>query len=561
MEIRIFFLKFSISNSVGRHYCKGHNLKICTFYFILLYLNFNHTQLKSMQIPSLILKQLYTRGSLKNTGEGVQFSIKNRLSDAKLIGVHQVAIDGKEVPLHSVRINLGEGVVLAPDKISEESPVDFPLRKGFDVVAQMGALPEAKYKIEVTVSTKPFGKLSLKVEDAISSFKDETKIPRDDNDDYSESAIQTRQRFVEELTGAKLKHIPHYSFDPHITQGNCEHFIGVAQVPLGIAGPLKVNGEHAQGDFLIPMATAEGTLVASYNRGMKVLNLSGGVKCTIIGDAMQRAPVFVFEDARAARDFTKWAEANRAKIAEEAEATSSVAKLQYIDYYLSNKFAYLRFNFATGDAAGQNMVGRATFAACSWILDNYKENRVTNFYLESNFATDKKASQINIMRTRGKRVVAECTIKRDVLIQIMRVEPEKLAYHAQVSNVGAFISGANNNGLHSANGITAMFIATGQDVANVSESSAGILYSELTPEGDLYLSITIPSLIVASYGGGVGLATQKESLEMLGCFGKNKVNKLAEIIAGVVLAGEISLASAISSSDWVSSHEQYGRNR
>ncbi|WP_027001607.1 hydroxymethylglutaryl-CoA reductase [Hugenholtzia roseola] len=514
-----------------------------------------------MQIPSLILKQLYTRGSLKNTGEGVQFSIKNRLSDAKLIGVHQVAIDGKEVPLHSVRINLGEGVVLAPDKISEESPVDFPLRKGFDVVAQMGALPEAKYKIEVTVSTKPFGKLSLKVEDAISSFKDETKIPRDDNDDYSESAIQTRQRFVEELTGAKLKHIPHYSFDPHITQGNCEHFIGVAQVPLGIAGPLKVNGEHAQGDFLIPMATAEGTLVASYNRGMKVLNLSGGVKCTIIGDAMQRAPVFVFEDARAARDFTKWAEANRAKIAEEAEATSSVAKLQYIDYYLSNKFAYLRFNFATGDAAGQNMVGRATFAACSWILDNYKENRVTNFYLESNFATDKKASQINIMRTRGKRVVAECTIKRDVLIQIMRVEPEKLAYHAQVSNVGAFISGANNNGLHSANGITAMFIATGQDVANVSESSAGILYSELTPEGDLYLSITIPSLIVASYGGGVGLATQKESLEMLGCFGKNKVNKLAEIIAGVVLAGEISLASAISSSDWVSSHEQYGRNR
>ncbi|MCB0008609.1 MAG: hydroxymethylglutaryl-CoA reductase, partial [Anaerolineales bacterium] len=303
----------------------------------------------------------------------------------------------------------------------------------------------------------------------------------------------------------------------------------------------------------------EGTLVASYNRGIKLLNLSGGVTATVIGDAMQRAPVFVFENARDCRTFKEWVDANTQRIREEAEATSSVAKLQYIDSYLSNKFVYLRFNYSTGDAAGQNMVGRATFAACSWILDQYPG--IKHFYLESNFATDKKASQINVMRTRGKRVVAEATVPRDVLIQNMRVEPESLNYHNQVANVGAFISGANNNGAHSANGITAMFIATGQDVANVSESSAGILYTELTPENDLYISVTIPSLIVATYGGGTGLATQRECLDVLGCVGKGKVNKLAEIIAGVVLAGELSLGSAISSSDWVSSHEQYGRNR
>jgi hydroxymethylglutaryl-CoA reductase (NADPH) len=165
------------------------------------------------------------------------------------------------------------------------------------------------------------------------------------------------------------------------------------------------------------------------------------------------------------------------------------------------------------------------------------------------------------MRTRGKRVTAEAVIKRDVLIQQMRVEPESLTYHNGIANVGAILSGANNNGLHSANAITAMFIATGQDVANVAESSAGIIYSELTPERDLYISITIPSLIVATYGGGTGLATQRECLELLGCYGKDRVNKLAEIIAGAVLAGEISLAAAISSSDWVSSHEKYGRNR
>ena len=276
---------------------------------------------------------------------------------------------------------------------------------------------------------------------------------------------------------------------------------------------------------------------------------------------MQRAPVLVVDDARGARDIGRWVADNQALIRPEAESTSRVAKLQYIDTYLSNKFAYLRFNFSTGDAAGQNMVGRATFAACSWILENYKGASVRNFYLESNFATDKKASQINVMRTRGKRVVAEATIRRDVLQQRMRVTPEQLAYHGQVSNVGAFLSGANNNGAHSANGITALFIATGQDVANVSESSAGVLYSEVTPAGDLYINITIPSLIVATHGGGTGLATQNECLRMLGCVGPGTVYKFAEIVAGVVLAGELSLGAAISSSDWVSSHEQYGRNR
>jgi hydroxymethylglutaryl-CoA reductase (NADPH) len=242
----------------------------------------------------------------------------------------------------------------------------------------------------------------------------------------------------------------------------------------------------------------------------------------------------------------------------EAEATDPFVHLSYIDHVLSNKFAYLRFNFTTGDAAGQNMVGRATFVACSWILQQY--NGVRNFFLESNFATDKKSSQINIMRTRGKRVTAEVTIDKDLLLQVMRVDPKQIDFHGRVSAVGSFLAGTTNTGLHSANGITAMFIATGQDVANVSESSAAILYSEIDQNGDLYLSLTIPALIVATCGGGTGLSTQQECLKMLHCDGPNKVKKLAEIIASVVLAGEISLASAISSLDWVPSHEEYGRN-
>ena len=513
----------------------------------------------ALAIPSLLLKQLHTFGSLKNTADGVEFSVKNRLSDTTLTGLSGLKFDGYEVPLDSVFVRLPDGTTLTPAQLAA-APLDFPLRRTLDIVAAIDPLPIGKHEIEIRFEAQPFGRLKLKVDDAITADRPKTiHIPRDNEDDYSDKAIKARQQFIEDVSGAKLEHTARYSFDPHMVAGNAEHFTGVAQIPLGFAGPITIKGEHAQGDFFIPLATTEGTLIASYNRGMKILNLSGGVTCTVIGDAMQRAPVFVFKTAREARHFVSWVEANIGEVRDQAEATSSVAKLQYIDYYLAAKLAYLRFNFSTGDAAGQNMVGRATFAACSWILDHY--DGVQHFYLESNLATDKKASQVNIMHTRGKRVVAEATIKRDVLLQHMRVDPENLYYHAGIANVGAILSGANNNGLHSANGITAMFIATGQDVANVAESSAGIIYTELTPEKDLYLSITIPSLIVATYGGGTGLATQRECLSILGCVGKGKVNKLAEIIAGVVLAGEISLAAAISSSDWVSSHEKYGRNR
>jgi hydroxymethylglutaryl-CoA reductase (NADPH) len=513
-----------------------------------------------MLIPSMLLKKLYTLGSLQNAEHGVQFALKNRLSDAELTGLKSLAIDGRPIALSEITLELADGKVLKPDQISAATPIAFPLRATVLLHTRLAPLPLGLHEIEIAFETKPFGKLQFKVEDTISEHAVQgIRIPRDANDDYGDAAIKQRQALIEHVSGTKPEHLWKYSFDPHATKGNIENFTGVAQVPIGFAGPLRINGEHAQGDFIVPLATTEGTLVASYNRGMKLMNLSGGVTVTVVADAMQRAPVFVFKDARAGREFAAWVQENFATIKDEAEATSSVAKLFNIDHYLSNKFVYLRFNYTTGDAAGQNMVGRATFAACSWILDNYQG--IERFYLESNFATDKKASQINIMRTRGKRVTAEATIPRDVLIQHMRVEPESLAYHYGVASIGGFLSGVNNNGLHSANGITAMFIATGQDVANVSESSAGIMYVELTPARDLYMSLTIPSLIVATHGGGVGLPTQRECLEILGCVGRGKVNRLAEIVAAVALAGEISLAAAISSSDWVSSHEKYGRNR
>jgi hydroxymethylglutaryl-CoA reductase (NADPH) len=338
-----------------------------------------------------------------------------------------------------------------------------------------------------------------------------------------------------------------------------ENFVGAAQVPIGVVGPLLVHGEHAQGEFYVPLATAEGTLVASYNRGMRLVREAGGVTTTVMDDAMQRAPAFLFDSAREARAFGEWLIEHFDEIKQAAEATTRSGRLRNIEQYSASRIMFCRFNYTTGDAAGQNLTGKATAAACAWIVEHCP--RVRQFFLESNFATDKKSSQVNMLHTRGKRVVAEATIPGGLFKEIMRSSSDLMYRARQVSNLGGFMSGVNNNGAHSANGITALFIATGQDVANVAESSAALAYAELRENGDYYYSVTIPALIVATYGGGTGLATQRECLEMLGCYGKDKVRKLAEIAAATVLCGELSLGSAIVAEEWVSAHDLYGRNR
>ena len=385
------------------------------------------------------------------------------------------------------------------------------------------------------------------------------RIPRDSDNDYSEVMAQTRRDFTAQKTAAKLDHIGHYSIDPATTAGNIENFIGVAQVPLGLIGPLLVNGEHAQGEFYVPMATSEGTLIASYNRGARLLRESGGVKVTVVDDAMQRAPVFIFNDAREAREFGVWVEQNFEEIAAQAETTTSSGKLRNIEQYAAARMRYLRFNFTTGDAAGQNMVGKATFVACEWIMKTYPG--IQRYMLSGAMDTDKKHSQINTLHSRGKRVVAEVVIPNALLEKVMGVSAEVLFKSRQISQVGSFMAGSSSTGAHAANGIAAVFIATGQDAANVAESSSSIVYADINDAGDYYLSITLPSLIVATYGGGTGLPTQQECLNILDCNGAGKVHKLAEIIGATVLAGEVSLMSAVVAGDWVTSHDALGRNR
>lgn len=385
------------------------------------------------------------------------------------------------------------------------------------------------------------------------------RIPRNRNNDYTRAQAAERVAFVTEKTGASLETVSSYTIDPELARGNVENFIGTVQLPLGLAGPLRIRGEHAQGDFYVPLATTEGTLVASYSRGMRVITECGGAKTTVVRHSMQRAPVFLFDDAMEARHFGGWLDDNIGLIRVAAESTTRTGKLQEIEQYPIANMLYTRFCYTTGDAAGQNMTGKATYVACEWIREHHPGK--PRYFLSGALDTDKKHSAINTIRTRGKRVIAEFTLKREVARRMLRVDPESLYRYRQIATTGTLQSGAVYSGAHSANGIAALFIATGQDEANVAESHAGITYGQLLDNGDYYWSVTLPALICGTYGGGTALPTQRECLEVLGCVGAGKSDKFAEIVAAVVLAGDVSLTSAVMSGEWVSSHEELGRNR
>jgi hydroxymethylglutaryl-CoA reductase (NADPH) len=386
------------------------------------------------------------------------------------------------------------------------------------------------------------------------------RIPRNKQNDYTREAASTRRDFIQQQTGANLEHVGQFSTDPGAISGNCENFTGMIQMPLGIAGPLRINGEHASGDFYVPLATTEGTLIASYNRGMRAITECGGITTTVFDDVMQRAPAFVFRSARESKAFGEWMEQNFDQIKEQAETTTSVGKLEFIQQWPMNRTLYTRWNYSTGDAAGQNMVSKASDFASKWILKNYPGD-IELYAFSGGIDTDKRHSQMNFMHSRGKRVIAEIVLKKEVLENLLHTTAEHLQQLRRIGRVGANLAGSAYDGGHAANGIAAFFIATGQDEANVVESHTGSVHSEVLDNGDLYWSWTMPSLIMATFGGGTGLPTQRECLEIMDCFGKGKAKKLAEIAAAVVAAGDISIASAVRADEFVNSHETYGRNR
>jgi hydroxymethylglutaryl-CoA reductase (NADPH) len=379
---------------------------------------------------------------------------------------------------------------------------------------------------------------------------------------WSREAHDKRMVFLEEVSHNKFPHLfGQKSYDdPQQFQGNIENFVGMTQVPTGIIGPLLIKGTAAQGFFFVPLATTEGALVASYNRGAKAVTLSGGVVSVCLTEGLQRAPLFRFNNLKEVGAFMFWT-LDRIEIFQEIVGrTSRYAKLEDMKINMEGNQVVLIFEYQTGDAAGQNMVTLCTDAVCEFIIAN-SPIKPKYWFIESNYSGDKKATAVSFTSVRGKKVIAEATIKKEVVRDVLGSSPEKIAAYWQASSVTAVQSGSIGIQGHFANGLTALFMATGQDVACVSEAYVGITRMETDVHGDLYVSVTLPSLVVGTVGGGTGLSTQKECLELLGCFGAGHARKFAEICGATILAGELSIAAAIASGNFSKAHKIFGRKK
>lgn len=341
--------------------------------------------------------------------------------------------------------------------------------------------------------------------------------------------------------------------------GNIENFIGTVKMPVGIIGPLRINGLNAHGDYHVPMATTEAALVASYARGAYAATKAGGVSTAMLYEGVIRAPAFVFGSLLDAGRFVEWVIVHVDTLKAEAESTTGYGKLISIEPMVDNNVVFLVCRYTTGDAAGQNMVTIATDALCHVIAKDCTVP-ILKWYIEGNFSGDKKASFLGLVTGRGRKVSASVTLPAQVVENTLGTTVNDMLAYGQIANLGAHLSGQLGAQAHFANGLAAFYIATGQDAACVAESAVGI--TRMEPRGDdLFCSVTMPNILVGSVGGGTGLPSQTAGLNILGLKGAGHAAALAEVAAATCLCGEISIVAAIAAGDFTSAHQKLARHR
>ena len=380
---------------------------------------------------------------------------------------------------------------------------------------------------------------------------------------YSERAIEKRQEWLEKTTGIHINALNESVFFPPSLSGNIENYIGAVQIPVGIAGPIKINGMYANGYIPIPIATTEGALVSSITRGAMATNMAGGIDVQVVKQQMVRAPAFFCEDIHGAVNLEKWIYEHQMAITKEAEKMSSVAKLIQIIPFLFGDTLHLKFHFRTGDASGQNMTTACTWAACEWIVSKIQEDpyiKYQNYIIDGNLAGDKKVTAQNFLMGRGVTVTGTCFVSGQILRDVLRITADDYIKNFQAGEVAGLKSGMVGHNINFANVIAGIFTATGQDIASVHESSCGILKARKQEDGILF-TVYLPSLTIGTIGGGTGLPTQKESLKIMGCYGQRQLFRFAEIIASSCLALDLSTGAAVTAQEFVSAHERLGRNR
>jgi hydroxymethylglutaryl-CoA reductase (NADPH) len=345
---------------------------------------------------------------------------------------------------------------------------------------------------------------------------------------------------------------------PEELAGNIENQIGMARIPVGVVGPLRINGSAAHGDFYIPLATTEGAMVASYHRGAMLASMAGGVTSICLTEIVTRAPVFVFESVRDVGVFLAWLLPQFEHLESIVSRTTAYGKLKDVQTSIIGKEVFLLFEYSTGDASGQNMVTVSTQALCEWIIENSPMQPV-HWFVDGNMSGDKKATVQSFSYARGKKVVAEAVLPARYVKRLLNTTPEQVVRYVQLSTIGGVQSGSIGVQGHFANGLAAFFIACGQDVACVSEASIGVTRVDITSTGDLYVSVSIPNLICGTVGGGTRIPTARECLAMIGCEGAGNARKLAEICGALLLCGEVSITGAMAAGDFAQAHQKHGR--
>jgi hydroxymethylglutaryl-CoA reductase (NADPH) len=341
---------------------------------------------------------------------------------------------------------------------------------------------------------------------------------------------------------------------------NIENYIGTLRIPVGVAGPLRVNGIFAKGDYYFPLATTEAALVASYARGARLISAAGGCTTGLLAEGVHRAPAFAFGSPTEAGLFVAWIIQNVEMLREAAEATTRHGKLVEVSPHVEGDHVYLVCTYTTGDAAGQNMVTIATEAACRMIEERCPVKPLY-WFVEGNLSGDKKASALSFLSTRGRKVTASVDLPGELVRSHLHTTPERMEDYWRMSAMGGVMSGSIGVQGHYANGLAALYLATGQDAACVAESAVGVTRIEHRAGDRLFVSVTLPNIIVGTVGGGTGLPTQAAGLNILGLKGEGKARCFAEVAGAVCLAGELSIIGALCAHEFASAHKKLARDR
>lgn len=418
--------------------------------------------------------------------------------------------------------------------------------------------------ISLNKAARVFEKLQEKsnLEDMLLRLRSEdVTIPnKQPSNEYSIENFRSRIEYIENISKIKLKEINanNENTDTQILKGSIENFIGMTQVPTGLVGPVRVNGSEAKGDFLIPLATTEGGLVASYHRGAKATLYSGGISAVCLTEGVKRSPLFGFKNIESGLRFLMWVTQVKDEFNKIVGQHTQHGKLNDVQLNLEGNHVILTFEYLSGDASGQNMVTICTEAICQYLI-SHTPIQPEYWYIEGNYSGDKKASALSFTTVRGKKVTAECIITHKVLEEVLKTTAQSAAKYWLASTVSVIQTGSIGAQGHFANGLAALFMATGQDVACVSEAAVGVTRMEVVNDHDLYVSVTLPNLIVGTVGGGTKFPTQQECLKILDCEGSGKARKFAEVCAALLLCGELSIAAALAEGHFTSAHQRLGR--